>query len=272
MDTPNYFIYPFSSQVSIPPIAEIYMQVDRYHPDRNHVDLRLCSLVQNAASFGKIDAYFARFQPLGAELKFLSLPSFAREVFEGLAHKGDRIPFISIPAEKARDLFESLFQNGDMSSTNRADIENGLRELESSLRRANGVRDEITQAQKDLIQSFVQPFIEVAKEVELDRGKLLLLITTAAYQMGPSRLSYDGYEGRMRMHTCCPEEYRELMKSSLYPYGDIRRNRSKDFFDAVFNIARVYAGLGNLESALEQTGSTVPSLQVIQRTIVEELH
>jgi hypothetical protein len=163
---------------------------------------------------------------------------------------------IRVDAEKARAVFDFLFRNEEMAAATRSDIEPALRTLESSFAMAKSTGTVLSLAQKELIQYFVKEYIDPIKEQQVP-GK-----STAK-----EWISYLG--DMMRVQS----GFREFTKESLrYWMGNAFQISTEDkgeFEDCLYVVVRVYAGMANLESALKQTGTARPSLDLIRQAIDE---
>lgn len=144
---------------------------------------------------------------------------------------------------KARTAIQNLFESHAMSNANRADIEPMLREFETSVRMAIDQVDSISSAQQDIIRDFVGPYIEHILAEAPDAPTALLWV---------------------RQTISCSRQ----MPSSL---NVIEESKREDVFGSLVVLAKVCNSKANLEDALKQSGTHLPSASQIKNLIEKEL-
>ena len=190
---------------------------------------------------------------LSAHLVSYPFQPASTEVLEGRASINQLCPdHITVDdVIQARALIDRIFEDGGMSNTNRADVEPMLLELEKSVQFSTGLKEHISRAQKDVIQAFVEPYIEAFK---------------------PSVASRETVNGWLQViakafHSCSNERFVKNIAKSLISTESF--NNKADVVESLIAIARVYATMAGLEGILERLGDGVPKPELIKEAILE---
>lgn len=235
------------------PIGLIWIHTNRTQVTENYMTLRPNPLFIDALQ--PITNYVnRRLQSLGARLVTLRISPFSDAVTEGRAVANQEVPsYIKVSNYvDARRVIDDLFTHNEMSASDRSDIEDALRELEKSGRFATHRTDSISTAQKEIIQSIVSPYIDDIKSEAPDKLTTINWVKCAANAV----------------RTCGPSVKHNL-SSFLFTGCGSGHGKSKDFYECLFALSKIYASMGDLEGALEQLGEVLPSESIIQQTILD---
>lgn len=237
---------------------------DQQSPEGNYIKLHVTDKIGISfqGTFERCNDYVQRYlRDFGAELKIKAgfddvnnrdtLP-----ILSGTSFTGEDIPIhVAADATHARLVFDALFHREQISEKDRADIEPLLRRLEIAYKRALAVHESCSKAQKDIIQTFVAPYVDYIKSIVNDVNLAKELIRHVANLI-------DAW-GVELSHNMLREECDKILPPNS--------SRDEDFYESVFAVARTYAGESNLESALEQSGAGLPSFRIINLAIDEFL-
>ncbi len=248
------------------------IQTDQYIPERNWVKMSFCYPLRDPKELSRVTALVLdRFSQFDAKLVVDPLTDGAAWFMYGGVYETGA-PFasaITVGANKARALFESLVSHGEMSEEERQNCDDAVQRLDRAYARSLRVNDALSLAQKTCIQSRIRPYL-------------------LAFSEGCSTLQR--YEA-VRRHSRCVEAMKYYAKLLLDPppvLGSMRNSlqtllhkqffplygegtKSEKYYDAMNAIAHVYAGLANLEGELDRLGGTVPSLPAVQDAVDELL-
>lgn len=252
----NYFFsIPFTGQTFPSPLVHAFIRLNSCKPFDNCVELGLTEAVKNPDSLEQMQIYMQRqLSALGAELKLYCAPCFDNQALGGRVVAKALAPhYISVEAEAARTVFDALFNNGEMSSVNRAEIEPSLRRLERLLKKIKPVKNDLFAAQKDIIQSCIQPYADDINEADQRCAQIVHWVHCAARGMKNYGL------------TSCREKIRDI----LWMFCKSGHDKSEGFYNSLCAVARVYAGLGNLEKDFEKRGVELPTKEVLQESVEE---
>ncbi len=178
--------------------------------------------------------------------------SFSDAVRSGRCVDGERYAsHIRIKdASHIRTVLDVLFHGEVLSVGDRADIESPLRECEKTFEFACAVSTDITIAQRDVISTFLEPYIETIKSEVSDPDVLMEWIACLGNGwkvFGDRALSID------------------LAKNLLYTAAlSEGRTQSDSFYESLLCVVRVCAGMADLETALLQCGASLPDPTTIQ--------
>ncbi len=253
----NFYKFTLNNRLDSSPVVHVCIQTDRSRVSENYITLGIRAALTGKASLDPVNTYVnERLQHLGAYLHTWSMPSFSDEVLAGRTNTGDIAPsHIKVSNYlNARRVIDDLFTHNEMSGSDRADMENALRELEKSGGFANKRVDSITIAQKDVIQSFVSPYIDDIKSEAPDAqtARRWIECTAAAlntFSSNTVKNSLSSFLGTAGLSSGC--------------------GKSESFYECLFTISKIYTNIGDLEGALEQLGESLPSNSIIQQTILD---
>lgn len=255
---------------------DIHINTNRNRVPKNYMFITINPVLLTPTNLNPIREYVReRFENLGGLLTTAEAGPSNIDVLLKKAEIGDLYPK-KITISKytdARGIIDNLFRYREMTAAQRADIEIALRELEKCGEYASRRKEQISVAQKDLIQSMISPYIENIKAEISDEViiKCFLDITSSFL---------------VTMSEKTPKEIRAFLPSilagkfgltwgggsfSLIPEAEIKREKSSDFYDSLIFISRFYISMGNLEDAIEQLGEGLPSEAIIQQTILEAI-
>jgi hypothetical protein len=163
----------------------------------------------------------------------------------GCRKTGEVLPFyILVPGTSARKAIDFL----QLSASERSETEMLIRKLEESLAFASKRQDSISVAQKDIIEDMVLPYISDLKEEPNIREWIKCI-------------------GNIFKILAAPRK--ELVANYLLTAGHKNSfGKSFEFYDSLYTVSKIYANVANLESALEQSGSSLPSERIVQQTVL----
>jgi hypothetical protein len=225
-------------------ITEVKISTSRIYTSRNEVTLKIQDKYRRKDFLIPLTNYVNnKLQDTGARLRKFS--DFKVVIPD----------HVTVDYKNARLVIDRLFQNNEMSATNRSEIENALRELETSAKFAAEGIDEINTAQKEIIESMVEPYVEdICKEApDLETAKRWIQCVSIYMQAG-------GFE-------YCQKRIGNI----LYNRVGSGHGKSKEFYESLLAVGRIYASMGDLEKTLSQIGEKLPSNEMIKKTIEEFL-
>ncbi len=175
----------------------------------------------------------------------------------------EAIEFIQIEGSQTREAINRLFKERIIEDALRADIETPLRGLEQSLSNALKIGNEITKAQQSVIESFVEPYVEVLKE-RFQGWKL-----PAALEVACDHCSIDEECFGLAMRDMHISEDRETYEgcSPILDEGWDEKTQN-EVSGALYMIGRTLTGLADLEKTLIKTGTCLPSLETQKKIIM----
>lgn len=228
---------------SSPELFNIHFFVDKYEGSSGDLDLFLTdvhskikaeSIVKLLAEM-KIDSKLCFFVPPG------NCDFIEKTVLEYNY-------FIRIDAKNFRGAIDSLYKKGKVSVSDRAEIEQNIRGIEADLGLQNYVRQEISNAQADIIQElFSDTYFEAILSVAKDLKTGITLINAACSNFAT-----------------CPNPHTVLSHVCRKTFAENKfdEDTKSQLIDNLATVAKCYYGQANLESAYKQNGKGLPSLQL----------
>lgn len=253
----NFYKFELNNGLDSSPILNVKIHTDRTQISENYITLCIPDALKVKAALDPINTYVNnRIKHLGASLVKLSIPSYCNEVLAGRANAGDIAPsHIKVSNYMdARRVIDDLFNHNEMSPSDRAGMEDALRELEKSGRYASLRAEYISIAQREIIQSMVSPYIDDIKSEAPDNQTAKSWVRCAANAI-----------------SVCGPSVKDKLSSFLWTACKSGNGKSEDFYECLFAISKIYTNMSDLESALEQSGETMPSKSIIQQTILDLL-
>lgn len=230
---------------------------DRDNVSRNFLQIQIPRYLQNKDCLVPMQSFVENsgLSGLGSRLVTFVMHKECSDVINGKAAIGDRIPTCIKVADyvDARKVIDHLFGENKLSASERSNIEPILRELEKSARFASLRTEDISTAQKEVIQSFISPYIESIMSESPDAKTAKMWICAAANAL----------------KICVNKDsVKEHLSSFLFTACQSGRGKSVDFYESLFAVSRIYASMGELESVLEQSGESIPKASIIQEIIL----
>ena len=234
-------------QIPSCPFNEVTFYCNRYKAEENFVELSLTTEMQKPKAQRHVYAYMQ--QALGPfEATFVKAHT--------ICSTGQQIPpYIFLKATQARPALDALAHNREISQASRTTLEPGISELERSADWARQVKSQLSVGQKDLIQSFVQLYLDTIR-AELPNT-----------ETAKDWIHYTATQ----MRALGPDECTKSIRTVLREHFDYGEDKSADLYESLCIVAKTYAGLCNIEVSLAHTGDGIPSLDLIQKTIDETL-
>jgi hypothetical protein len=211
------------------------------------------------------------------------IKSYAADIFESLGgvleiaswdYSGEKMYPLNIRVAgyaNARKVIDAIFAIKEMTPEQRSNIEEVLRKLEKSGYYATRRSDQISLAQKDLIQSMVLPYVDGIKAEIVDRKSIKYFLDVASVNPCVNALEFErirnarqACEGVYAVNEPKVREWRPFM-----PKNELSLKKSDNFYDCLSCVARFYSSYGNIEGALEQLGKHLPSEILVQQAILE---
>ncbi len=223
------------------PFHNIYLHKDASCLKGNYMTIGIRSKLQSSSAVNRIKRYVKKLdlEALGAILQPI----------------GDvLITHYKVECVNARSVIDRLFANKVMSTGDRSKIENELRKMEKTGEFSMIRSGAITEAQKDLIRSFIGPYVEVIKEKAPDAETAKNWVISASIALKHRN-----------------SKARDYIPSYLYHCCRCGHHMDKDFYDSLYYIAKVYCSMADLETALLQSGETLPDQSIIQQLILDFL-
>ncbi len=165
---------------------------------------------------------------------------------------------VTFPGEKGRTVIDLLFIESVIDDDARSYFEDPLQELERCLEFIPHVNTEISVAQKSIIESFLSPYIPILM-ASMTPEQIKKTIHSATIAV--SGFVYPETDFKPVMKTFCPHPYLDK---------DWSKDKRDEVLDALYMIARVITGKANLETALMQSGPSLPNLKT-QKEVVSGL-
>jgi hypothetical protein len=192
------------------------------------------------------------------------IKKYSTLALEGEYAPGEWYPFYFSFLQKRKTIRESLdsiCEKGVLTSEDRYHIEDALVKYEKALEFANSRTSETTIAQKDLLCTFIEPYLETLEE-KLSKEEILTYVKDLVWAW--SLLSFDSFNS-------LDDTYRLLRHSSRHRGTHLSAFVDDESLESLIAIARVPAGHSNLETALLQCGSTLPNKETILHLIEEKI-
>jgi len=161
---------------------------------------------------------------------------------------------IVIEGKHARDALDWLLIRGHLSMDECSLMDPSLEKIERCLEYEDRVCEEITLAQKEIIESMVEPYVDDLKarfQPQVRQALLDAICVTLRVSLASKRLWVDKVLGFM------PKSWPKATQIKC--------------FDDLYVIGKVLTGEANLESALIQNGPALPNLDVQKRIVMQQL-
>jgi hypothetical protein len=239
-------------------VHDILFHTNRCIPSKNYIILYLHKNLRASDGMERISKYIqGHFKDIKTKLLTTKINSYDDEVKNHLAKADEDVPAqIEVPEHRcARVAIDILFKNKEMTDEDRRKISVPLKELEKSADYAERRKNDISLAQKELLQSMVLPYISEIEKVTKDFETIKKWIEFVA-------------------KTWCdhaPEFIQLLFEYDFY--GTLgTKNQAKQeliFYESLLAVAKIYNSMGDLESALIQSGKDLPTEEIIQKTVLE---
>lgn len=178
---------------------------------------------------------------------------------------------IDVPGVKVRAVVDQLFEQGQISKDKRSVIEDPVRELERCLLDFNSkVIEAISLAQKSILESFVEPYLEILKakmepwQIRESLEKSCLVVKKFADPEGSFRFMI-GTMFINREPFQKTSETNPIIRVINKEWSEVTQN---EVYDSLYMIAKVLTGKANLEDALLQSGAGLPNLQTQEAVIM----
>ena len=241
-------------------LSHVYFHKNTAKNGGNYATIGFNPAFQVPSSLEEMQTWFdsTNIEGSGAVLCKGRVISFSDAVREGRSVAGAQYAsHIRIKdASHIRTVLDLLFRREVLSAWDRADIESSLRECEKTFEFARAVSTDITIAQRDVISSFIEPYIETIKSEVSDPDVLMEWIICLGNQwkmLGDRALSVD------------------LTKRLLLTALSEGHTQSDSFYESFLCVVRVCAGMADLETALLQCGASLPDRTTIQGVVRETL-
>ena len=149
-------------------------------------------------------------------------------------------------------------------------MENDLRELEICAQYQEKLGNEITIAQKEIIESMIDPYLELLNE-KFESWKL-----EAALHKACTLLDTTSSEFFLKTYLLEAEIHKmnEPLDKNLNPWIPLipeewHKDIKNEIIDSLILCARMLTGRANLEATLIKLGPTLPNLEVQKNVIME---
>ena len=273
MECSGQICHYFQKLHTVSPLYDIHINTSRTKASKNYLYITINPLLHYPTKLDLVSEYVKkRFEELGGLLVTSQALSRHEDVLLKKAIKGDPYPrkIQVLDYRNARNIVDDLFKHNEMTGTDRADIENALRELEKSADYASNRVEKISVAQKELIQNMISPYIDDIKAEIKDE------ILIKCYLDIASSVILSMSETPSNVRDFLPNilsgnyglEWAEEAFSSIHEL-ELHRERSDDFYDSLIFVAKFYSSMGNFEDTLKQLGEGLPSEAFIQQSILE---
>ncbi|MBF8263924.1 MAG: hypothetical protein HW387_1589 [Parachlamydiales bacterium] len=278
----NYLSLRISSAFSaeIPPLGTI-VQGETPTASNDWVGASLATMERTKefvrtrfSAFGAVlgiepSVWFVGTSPSGA-FKRISSGKFSNTIRAQVAPYGcveilcDHATHVWVPYSGARQMIDDLYQHGEIQVSDKANIAPILRELEKNIEYAGKRKNEVTQAQRDIIVSMVEEQIDVILAAAPDANTAKRWIENAAFHV------YTPCEDRCTAKSRVIELSMDDLSEWL-AFNGCGSNRAEDLplYQSLLHVGRVYSGLANIEGVLAQNGPTLPSEKLVQQIIIE---
>lgn len=236
-------------------LDSMILSIDSHKKEGNRARFRLRDFYMDPGQLKTLQNLFEVFalEENGLQLTTRRLPFFHNLVRSGVCPPNTIAPadIILTPSVSIRDSLDSLTRKTFLHKEDRYSIEPALLKIEKALEFSSLLSSEISTAQKDIITAMIQPYMEdIIREMDnkeqLKTGIRLLgnIERTIVDPLNPRIAKMLTHEGELS-------------------------GKSDDFFESLLPIVRVYNGTANLETALLQNGTSLPSEETIMRIIEE---
>jgi hypothetical protein len=248
----NKYHFNFLYETSATPLSSITIHTNRSIVAKNYMVLDFWDAFKQPERLSEVKVYAETIQNLGAQF----IQSRSGKVVNGKTIYGPLHPkHIEVPKyTDVRSVIEHLFTHHEIDASAKADLEPVLRELEKSAHIAASRKETISKAQKEIVESMVILHVDDIKSEAPDSE------TAKAWIRHVSKILSIGPGGAPLPIA------RESLYSALSNKFNLER-KSDTFYDALFAVVRVYANMAELEGALQQSGSDLPSVTLIRETI-----
>ena len=236
-------------------LDSMILSIDPHKETGNRTRFRLRDFYMNPEQLETLQKLFEVFtlEENGLRLTTRRLPYFHDLVRSGVYPPNTIAPadIILTPPVSIRDSLDSLTRKGFLHREDRCSVETALLKIERALKFSSLLSSEISTAQKDIIVAMIQPYMgDITRE--MDNKEQL--------KTGIRRL---GWVERAITDPLNPRTAKMLTQNREFS------GKSNDFFESLLPIVKVYNGTANLETALLQNGTSLPSEETIMRIIEE---
>ncbi len=177
------------------------------------------------------------------------------------------VGYIEIEGNNVRQTIDQLFQQQHMDAKTRAEIEPALKELEKCCDLHNKTNPDITKAQKSVIETFVEPYLEILtnkfNSSQLEQAFIMAANVVKGF-VNPEKSFRPVIQTYfISMDPNKPNSPYVKLINTEWP-----KEIEDEVVEALYMIARVWSGKANLEDALLQCGPTLPALKSQQQVIL----
>lgn len=259
----NYYSFNVSDGSSFFKAVNIF--TSRYELARNYVQLHPNDIdieVNNVFAstvFEGLNAQVATYSDMSTPIDWSNprpRPRFVRE--------------IDVAGNNVRTAVDRLFQQHHIDAGERSAIEDPIRELERCLEYNAKLSEDISSAQKAIIESFVEPYTDILKEkmepwqIQQSLGKACIVVKG---YVDPER----SFRPVMRTMFINREPYQATSEANpnipvINKEWD--KETQDEVYDALYMIAKVLTGKASLEGALLQSGASLPNLQTQEQVVM----
>lgn len=221
--------------------------VDRYTPSNNHIVLdfkRTPSPKFIKSVFGSIPYEIQKSRNFLFKIPLL-------QKVKGTIHS------IKIAANVMRVAMKKLTKLNHITADDRSDIADALKELELSLSYQKQLSSTVTPAQRELLESFIDPYTSILQEtMEPWEIKLSLEASCNILKIPSAMTSYPLND---------PNSSSPLFVINKQWSLEVQQEVS----EALYMISTVLTGKANLESALRQSGENLPDLSAQKKVVMK---
>jgi hypothetical protein len=177
---------------------------------------------------------------------------------------------IDVAGSNVRTAVDRLFQQHHLDAGERSAIEYPIRELEKCLEYHAKLSQNISTAQKSMIESFVEPYLGILKDKmepwQIKQSLDKACIVVKGY-VDPER-SFRPVMQNMFINREPFQATSEANPNIPVINKKWDEETQSDVFDSLYMIAKVLTGKANLEGALLQSGATYPNLQTQEEVVM----
>ena len=241
-------------------LDSIQLYINPQKKDENKARFKLRTVYTNPEQLEILQNLFevCALEENGLELVTRRLPPFHDLVRDGIYPVNTIAPgdIILTPPVSIRDSLDSLTRKGFLHREDRYCIESSLLKIEKAIEFTSLLSSEISTAQKDIIVAMIDPYMEDINREMDDVEELKTWIRKLGFT---ERILADS------LNPLKPRTARNLLRT----WKRESSGKSDDFFESLLSIVKIYNGTANLETALLQNGTSLPSEETIM-CIIEE--
>lgn len=259
----NFYSFNVSDDSSFFKAVNIF--TSRYELARNYVQLYPKDIdieVNNVFAstvFEGLNAQVATYSDMSTPIDWSNpkpRPHFVRE--------------IDVAGSNVRTAVDRLFQQHHIDAGERSAIEDPIRELEKCLEYNAKLSEGISSAQKSIIESFVEPYLDILK-AKMELWQIKDAINHACIIVKGFVDPERSFKPVMKMRFISPNPIQMVSESNpSQPVINKEWDKStqEEVLDSLYMIGKVLTGKANLEGALLQSGASLPNLQTQEQVVM----